>query len=126
MLEFVIERIERTIKDTSGLTSYQDFLLTPEGSLLFDATCMRLQTIGETMKQIDAITTSQLLKFYPEIPWRNIVGLRNIISHEYLSIDPEQMFDIVRNELPSLLPVIHRILADIGNGMHDNLFPSRP
>lgn len=57
---------------------------------------MRLQTIGETVKNIDNLTNHELLINYAGTPWRSIIGLRNIISHEYLSIDPEEIFKIVK------------------------------
>jgi len=45
-----------------------DLLRTPEGVDLFDATCMRIQTIGEALKQIDTETKEKLLVYYPGIP----------------------------------------------------------
>ena len=47
---------------------------------IFDATCMRLQTIGETTKNIDNMTKGALFASYPQIAWRSIIGLRNIIA----------------------------------------------
>ncbi len=76
---------------------------------IFDATCMRLQTIGETVKNIDNLTNHELLINYAGTPWRSIIGLRNIISHEYLSIDPEEIFKIVKVHLPGLLLAIQQI-----------------
>ena len=43
-------------------------ICTPEGVDLFDATCVRIQTIGETLKQIDTETKEKLLVYYPGIP----------------------------------------------------------
>ena len=61
-LLFVIQRFELALKRTS------DVLRTPEGVDLFDATCVRIQTIGETLKQIDTETKEKLLVYYPGIP----------------------------------------------------------
>ena len=88
-LLFVIQRVELALKRTSDVADCDDLLRTPEGVDLFDATCMRIQTIGETLKQIDTETKEKLLVYYPGIPWRKIFAMRNIISHEYLSVDPE-------------------------------------
>lgn len=52
---------------------------------------------------------------YPDIPWHGVFGLRNIISHEYASTDPEEIFNIVREDLPELLKGLHKILTDIEN-----------
>ena len=64
-LLFVIQRVELALK-----RNCDDLLRTPEGVDLFDATCMRIQTIGETLKQIDTETKEKLLVYYPGIPWR--------------------------------------------------------
>ena len=50
-LLFVIQRFELALKRTSDVADCDDLLRTPEGVDLFDATCMRIQTIGETLKQ---------------------------------------------------------------------------
>ena len=44
--------------------------------------------------------------------------MRNIISHEYLSVDTELVFDITREELAPLLTDLRRVLADI-NTLHN-------
>ena len=103
MLLFVEERINTTIERCGSVISVNDFLASPDKMDIFDATCMRLQTIGETVKNID----------YAGTPWRSIIGLRNIISHEYLSIDPEEIFKIVKVHLPGLLLAIQQIRNDI-------------
>ena len=53
------------------------------------------------------------LLVYPSTPWKQIIGMRNIISHEYLSVDTELVFDITREELAPLLADLRRVLADI-------------
>ena len=65
------------------------------------------------MKKIDNLTYHKLLINYAGTPWRSIIGLRNIISHEYLSIDPEEIFKIVKVHLPKLLLAIQLIRNDI-------------
>ncbi|MDE5760169.1 HepT-like ribonuclease domain-containing protein [Bacteroides sp.] len=113
MLLFVEERITLTIERCNRIVSVNDFLSSPDKMDVFDVTCMRLQTIGEAIKNIDNLTNHQLLADYDNIPWKSIIGLRNIISHEYLSIDPTEIFRIVKIHLPKLLPVILRIKDDI-------------
>lgn len=105
-----------------GVSGAQELLLSNEGMNLFDATCMRLQTIGETMKKLDTFTGGNLLKCYKEIFWRDIFGLRNIISHDYLAIDPELIFDVVSIELPVLSLSLQSIISDVKAGKHDSLF----
>lgn len=122
MLDFVVMRTELAINCTQGVVRHHDFLLSNEGMNLFDATCMRLQTIGETMKKVDLPTEGRLLECYTDISWRDIFGLRNIISHDYLSVNPEIIFDIVKNELQPLLITLKKIISDLESGLYDDLF----
>lgn len=113
MLLFVEDRIKLTIERCCCILSVNDFLASPDKMDIFDATCMRLQTIGETIKNIDNLTNHDLLIRYAGTPWRSIIGLRNIISHEYLSVDPEEIFKIVKIHLPRLLPVILQVRTEL-------------
>lgn len=122
MLCFVEEQSSFIERTTRQLDSYHDFLLSDAGMILFNSTCMCLQTIGETIKQVDNLTDGALLLTYTNIPWKRIIGLRNILSHEYAAIDPEAIFNTVRMGIPPLLAVIGTIVSDIDNGKHDSLF----
>lgn len=121
-LLFLTEKAERIIVSTAKINKGDDFLLTPWGYDVFDATVMRFQIVGEMMKQIDMATKGEMLIHYPEIPWRNIFGLRNLISHEYSIVDPVEIFNTVKEDIPLLVDVLHRIADDINAGKHDALF----
>lgn len=123
-LRFLIEKAEQTVERTSHLGSYRDFLGSPEAVDLFDATVLRLQVIGEMLKQVDDKTKGLLLaSHYPEIPWRSIFGLRNFISHEYCMVDPEEIYNVVKDDLPHLIAVLHRMAGDCESGSLDGLWP---
>lgn len=66
------------------------------------ASCMLIEAIGEGVKQIDKITEGKLLTERPDIPWQDIIGIRNHIAHGYFDIDGEIVFDVVKNNLDSL------------------------
>lgn len=119
MLRFVERQIVFTIETTAKVQTYHDFLTSQDGMVLFNSTCMCLQTIGETIKQVDDRTQGRLFLLYPTTPWKQIIGMRNIISHEYLSVDPELVLDITRSELHPLLSDLCRVLADIDAGLRD-------
>lgn len=63
---------------------------------------MQLIFIGESVKVIDARTESDYLSRYKNIPWTSIMGLRDIIAHEYHHIDAEEIFKVIRRDLPIL------------------------
>ena len=119
MLRFVERQTVFVLETTADVKTYHDFLTNMSGMVLFNSTCMCLQTIGETIRQVDDRTHGCLFSHYPEIPWRQIIGMRNIISHEYLSIDPELIYDITSKELPPLLASLHQILIDIDAGLRN-------
>jgi uncharacterized protein with HEPN domain len=51
-----------------------------------------------------------LRKQYPNIPWRQIVGLRNMLVHEYFGVDINIVWDVIRNELPPFLITINEMI----------------
>ena len=73
---------------------------------------MCLQTIGETIKKIDDYTKGELFSQYPATPWKKVIGMRNIISHEYMSVDPQIIFETVKKQLLPLLDSIHEVIKD--------------
>ena len=94
---------------TSGINTYQDFLLSPDGMFILDGVCMKLIFIGESVKNIDKITNHTLLINYPEVPWKDLMGLRDTIVHQYHRIDAEAIFDTLQNDIPNLLATISEI-----------------
>lgn len=113
LLHFAQQQADFILKSTADVRSKQDFLLSMSGMVLFNSTCMCLQSIGEAIRQVDNKTEGKLFSKYPEIPWKQIIGIRNILSHEYLSIDPDLIFDIISQEIEPLRETLGRVLAKI-------------
>ena len=67
-------------------------------SLIVDAVARNLEIIGEASKRIPIDIKRQV----PDIPWKKIVGLRNMLIHEYSGIDKEIIWDILENKLDVL------------------------
>ena len=119
MLRFVERQTSFVLRTTETVQTYRDFLTSDSAMVLFNSTCMCVQTLGETIKKIDDYTGRSFLVLYPEIPWKQVIGMRNVISHEYLSVDPELVFSIVKDELQPLLEEVRRMLADVEAGRRD-------
>lgn len=83
-----------------------DFLLSPTGMTILDSICMQFIAIGESLKGLDKITDGKLLATHPEIDWKNVKGLRDIIAHHYFEIDADQIWWIIENELQPLKQAI--------------------
>ncbi len=90
-----------------------DFTSTPAGMEKFDSICMQLITIGESLKKLDKVTNDELLPNYPEIEWKKVKGLRDIISHQYFDVNAEAIFDVCEVKLPDLIGVIKKILLEM-------------
>lgn len=70
-------------------------------------------TLKETIKAIDDKTQKTLLINYTQIPWTKVIGLRNIISHEYANIDYEIIWVVIRKHLPPLKKTVANIIQDL-------------
>ncbi|WP_302560973.1 HepT-like ribonuclease domain-containing protein [Phocaeicola sartorii] len=57
--------------------------------------------------------------------WRGVFGCRNIISHEYGNVDPQQIFNIIKKHLPELISCVQLIIDDLRNNKHDSLFKAQ-
>lgn len=86
-----------------------DFLLTPDGMMIFDSCVMRLQAIGEQVGKLLKEENSPLLA-YREIPWRAIYDMRNLISHEYANIDETIVFSVIKEDLPTVKTIIETLI----------------
>lgn len=93
-----------------NIQNVDDFLVSPWGMTILDACIMRIQVIGETIKAIDDKTQKNLLKDYPQVPWTKVIGLRNIISHEYANIDYEIIWIVIKKHLPPLKETVEIII----------------
>lgn len=121
MLDYIKHQAEFIIETTDVVKELNDFLCSQSGMVLYNSTCMCLQTIGETVRKIDELTDRIFLdKCYPEVPWRSIIGMRNIISHEYAATDPEKVFNTIKLDIPTLLQKVDAIIEDISAGKHND------
>lgn len=125
MIDFVEKQVAFVLETTAEVNDYHDFLLSRSGMILFNSTCMCLQSVGEAIRKIDEATRGELLISYPAVPWRQIVGMRNIISHEYLSVDPELVLSVVREELRPLQDEMESIHNAVKQGVHDKLWTNK-
>ena len=101
-LDKLLIAINRLQERTASIHSVDDFLTTPSGMEKLDAACMVLIAIGETVKNLDKITENKLLPLYPSIPWKNVMGIRDIMAHHYFEVDADVVFEIVNEELEPL------------------------
>jgi len=82
--------------------------------ILLNALCMKLLAVGEEIKGLDRRTGGELLKLYTTVPWKQIMGLRDVIAHQYFSLDAEIIFSVIKVDIQPILEIIRQMTADIG------------
>ena len=105
--------LKRLQERTENIHEVDDFLGSPNGMILLDATCMLLIAIGESLKNLDKVTEGRLLPTYASIPWKHVKGMRDIISHHYFDVDPSQVLWIVTNEIEPLKTAIDIFISKL-------------
>jgi uncharacterized protein with HEPN domain len=88
---------------TRGMS--RDAFLT--SSLVQDAEIRTLQTLAESSQRLSA----RAKESQPGIEWRRIAGFRNILVHDYLGLDLNRVWTIVRDELPVLKQAVDEMLG---------------
>lgn len=101
----IIDAIERILEYTKG---FDEITFSQNGEKQ-DAVVRRFQIIGEATSRIPDIIRNN----YPDIPWKQIVAQRNFVIHDYASVNPHEIWRVIREDLPILLPKIRMILADL-------------
>jgi uncharacterized protein with HEPN domain len=91
----IIEAVKKILAYTAGVT-LTEFQANDEKQ---DAVLRRILVIGEATKRL----SPEFRQLYPDIPWRDIAGIRDIIVHDYNRVDVERVWDVVQNDLPDLL-----------------------
>jgi uncharacterized protein with HEPN domain len=104
-----IRRIERRF---SGIDKAYDFIRNDDGLDRLDAIAMMLVAIGENTQKLDKFIDPKLFEQYPDIDWSGIKGLRNILAHNYFSIDAEEIYRLCSNEIEPFKNAIERLRND--------------
>ena len=106
----ILEQLQTAIGQlkewNAEVMSAEDYFLSSSGMQKLAANCMLIEAIGEGIKQIDRITNGKLLPERPEIPWIDVMGIRNHIAHGYFDIDGDIIFSTIKNDLDALQEAI--------------------
>lgn len=114
----VIEETLRNIRDSicllqewnRDLRGADEWTTSPTGMQKLAANCMLIEAIGEAVKKIEKRAGLEFLNQRPEIPWRDIMNMRNHIAHGYFELDDAYVYSVIKNDLSPLLDAIDFLL----------------
>jgi uncharacterized protein with HEPN domain len=95
--EYLLER-------TKNLT-YENFIQNEE---LKRAFVRSLEIIGEAAKHL----RREIRKKYPQIKWKSVVGMRNILIHEYFGVDYRVVWKVIKERIPEFYEIINKIIEE--------------
>ncbi len=90
--------ILEAIEEIESYTSKTDIDAFLSNSMMRFACVKQIEVIGEAANMITEETRSN----FSEIEWRQIIGMRHILVHEYFGVDFELIWQVIINDLPSL------------------------
>lgn len=104
-IEHIVESIELLGKYLAHV-SKERFL---KSAQLQDAVIRRVEIIGEAVKNISKLVKDN----YPEIPWRQISAMRNILIHEYFAVNLDIAWDTVKIDMPKLKRQLQKLVKEL-------------
>jgi len=89
-----------------GVKSTDEWANSPSGMQKLAANCMLIEAIGEAIKKIEKRAGSEFLNQRSEIPWHDVMCMRNHIAHGYFELDDAYVLSVIQNDLDPLLKAI--------------------
>jgi uncharacterized protein with HEPN domain len=102
----ILDAIDRVDQYTKGLGSPEDFF---KSSVVFDASLMNFINIGEMADRL----SKELKDRHADIDWQKVKDFRNLVAHDYLGVDAEEVWQIIKNDLPILRNAVDNLLSDL-------------
>ncbi len=102
----IIEAIDKIQKYSQPFSNADDLF---SNETNFDAVLMNFIVIGEMVVKL----SDEFIMKFNQVDWHNIKGFRNIIAHNYFGVDAEEVWQIIKNDLPRLKSNIQVTIKEI-------------
>lgn len=102
-LEHIIEAIEKVVAYSAP--GWEEFQRNPMAQ---DAVIRNLEIIGEATKRLAEDTKTRS----PEIPWREVAGLRDVLIHNYMGVNLRRVWNVIQQNIPGLRKAVEDLLRD--------------
>lgn len=110
-IQDMLECAQKVVRYTQGMSREVFFA----SELVYDAVLRNLEILGEAAKQVPQLLRAK----YPQVDWRGIAGLRDILAHAYFALDEDTLWDIITNKVPPLIAQLMAILEQESNNPLD-------
>ncbi|MDE6396180.1 MAG: DUF86 domain-containing protein [Muribaculaceae bacterium] len=106
-LEHMLE-MAKSIQEEKSHRSFEEIL---NDRVLFYGLTKMTEIIGEAAYKL----THDFVDTHPELPWDEIIGMRHILVHGYFKISPEDLWDTIQDDIPTMIPILEKYLAEFEN-----------
>jgi len=76
-------------------------------SMRLDAVLYEIVVLGEATRRL----SPEIRAAHPEVPWREIIGMRSVVTHGYDQLDDDELWQVIERDLPELMPKLKAILS---------------
>jgi uncharacterized protein with HEPN domain len=102
-LDDMLRAARKALEYTGGATRES----LPSLPMRLDAVLYEIIVMGEAARRLSA----DIRAAHPEVPWREIIGMRSVITHGYDQIDGDELWRVIERDLPELIVRLESILA---------------
>lgn len=103
-LQDILDAVVKIEEYTRAVTEEQFY----QNTLIHDGVLLRLAVIGEAVKHLP----QELREQHPQIPWKKISGTRDVVIHQYFSVELRRAWELLPHELPALRAAVQALLTD--------------
>lgn len=91
------------LQEAKSRHTYEEIL---NDRILFYGLTKMAEIIGEAAYKL----TNEFRDSHPELPWKEIIGMRHLLVHGYFTISPDILWDVIQNDIPDMIPTLQKYL----------------